>query len=51
MYPGLPPYEWWLTPPDIFLNIYVFNYTNVEDFLDGKAAKLHVEEIGRIVYM
>lgn len=40
----------WKKPPlDIYLNVYIFNITNPEEFLSGKE-KLKVEEIGPYVY-
>ncbi|XP_012529768.1 scavenger receptor class B member 1 [Monomorium pharaonis] len=40
----------WKQPPlDIYLNVYVFNVTNPEEFLSGKE-KLKVQEIGPYVY-
>lgn len=42
----------WENPPaKINFEIYVFNYTNVEDFLKYRADKLHVEEIGPFRYV
>ncbi|CAG9831379.1 unnamed protein product [Diabrotica balteata] len=34
----------------VIYNVYIFNYTNVEDFRDGYAEKLHVEEVGPYAY-
>lgn len=40
----------WKKPPlDIYLNVYIFNVTNPEEFLSGKE-KLKVQEIGPYVY-
>jgi len=51
MMPGLPPYEWWKVPPDeVLLRFYVFNVSNSEEFLSGKATKLHMDEIGPFVF-
>ncbi|CAB3233775.1 unnamed protein product [Arctia plantaginis] len=52
MRPGLPPYEWWIDPPDeVKLRAYVFNITNHERFLQGLDEKLNVQEIGPVVYL
>lgn len=32
------------------VNVYVFNYTNVENFLNGTDSKIRVEEVGPYVY-
>ncbi|CAG9767860.1 unnamed protein product [Ceutorhynchus assimilis] len=51
MTPGLPPYEWWATPPDeILLSVFVFNITNSEAFMNGTDKKIRVQEIGPIIY-
>lgn len=48
---GLPPYDWWVQPPDeVLLKVYVFNITNSEEFLNGTDKNLRVQEIGPIVY-
>ena len=44
-------FKLWKEPPvQPIMGIYMFNYTNVEDWLAGKAAKLKVEELGPYVY-
>ncbi|KAJ8956251.1 hypothetical protein NQ318_014983 [Aromia moschata] len=49
--PGLPPYEWWLDPPDeVLLKVYLFNITNSEEFLAGTDKKIKVSEVGPITY-
>ncbi|KAH8383338.1 hypothetical protein KR009_008055, partial [Drosophila setifemur] len=49
--PGTLLYRLWLFPPvDVYINVYVFNYTNVEEFVSGRAAKLKVEEVGPYAY-
>ncbi|XP_050315561.1 uncharacterized protein LOC126750100 [Anthonomus grandis grandis] len=51
MTPGLPPFDWWVKPPDeVLLKAYVFNVTNPDDFMKGKDKKLHLQEIGPIVF-
>ncbi|XP_049292752.1 scavenger receptor class B member 1 [Anopheles funestus] len=43
--------EWWARPPVYpLLKVHVFNYTNAQEFLDGKATKLKVEDLGPYVY-
>ncbi|XP_020816578.1 lysosome membrane protein 2 [Drosophila serrata] len=49
--PGSLLHRLWLFPPiDVFINVYMFNYTNVEEFTSGRADKLHVQEVGPYVY-
>ncbi|EDV42341.1 uncharacterized protein Dana_GF17933, isoform A [Drosophila ananassae] len=49
--PGTLMYALWLFPPlDVYINVYIFNYTNVEEFMSGRATKLKVEEVGPYVY-
>ncbi|EDW16190.1 scavenger receptor class B member 1 [Drosophila mojavensis] len=44
-------YKLWLYPPlDVYITVYMFNYTNVDAFIDGTDAKLKVEEVGPYVY-
>ncbi|KAH8409656.1 hypothetical protein KR222_000810, partial [Zaprionus bogoriensis] len=44
-------YQLWLVPPlEVFIVAYIFNYTNVEDFVSGKDAKLKLQEVGPYVY-
>ncbi|KAL4711604.1 hypothetical protein ACJJTC_003621 [Scirpophaga incertulas] len=44
-------YKLWETPPyQLFTEVWVFNYTNVPQFLAGKDAVLKVEEVGPFVY-
>ncbi|KAB0800043.1 hypothetical protein PPYR_07923 [Photinus pyralis] len=51
MRPGLPPYEWWVSPPgEILLKVYLFNITNLEAFLNGTDQKLNLDEVGPIIY-
>uniref|UniRef100_A0A182P0L0 Scavenger receptor class B n=1 Tax=Anopheles epiroticus TaxID=199890 RepID=A0A182P0L0_9DIPT len=43
--------EWWENPPVYpLLKVHVFNYTNAEEYLAGKASKLRVEDLGPYVY-
>ncbi|KAH8306081.1 hypothetical protein KR018_001221, partial [Drosophila ironensis] len=49
--PGTLLYKLWLFPPlDVYVDVYMFNYTNVEEFMSGRAAKLKIEEVGPYVY-
>ncbi|XP_014249214.1 scavenger receptor class B member 1-like isoform X2 [Cimex lectularius] len=51
MMKGLPAYDWWQNPPDeVLLSAYVFNYTNSEEFMNGSADKLIVQEIGPYIF-
>jgi hypothetical protein len=43
--------EWWLDSPiQPLIKIHIFNYTNIDDFMQGRAKKLKVEDIGPYVY-
>ncbi|XP_014479621.1 PREDICTED: lysosome membrane protein 2-like [Dinoponera quadriceps] len=44
-------FMWQHPPVDVKTKIYVFNYTNVDDFLHYRADKLHVEEVGPYIYL
>lgn len=51
MKPGALLHRLWLFPPlDVYINVYMFNYTNVDEFTSGRAKKLHVQEVGPYVY-
>lgn len=40
----------WQKPPiGVFLNVYIFNITNKDEFMNGRE-KLRVDEIGPYVY-
>lgn len=42
---------YWVKPPiDPVLKIYVFNYTNIADVLNGVDKRIKLEEIGPYVY-
>ncbi|XP_057656354.1 scavenger receptor class B member 1-like [Diorhabda carinulata] len=44
-------FDMWKKPPvRLRYNVYLFNYTNVDDYRDGIVEKLHLEEIGPYVY-
>ncbi|XP_044004017.1 scavenger receptor class B member 1-like [Aphidius gifuensis] len=44
-------HKWWSKPPiQALYKIKIFNYTNFEDFKNGKADKLKVEEVGPYIY-
>lgn len=39
--------SWWLNPPvDPIIKVYIFNYTNIDSFLNGTDEKIKLEEIG-----
>jgi hypothetical protein len=39
--------DWWLKPPvDPLVKVYVFNYTNIDSFLNGTDEKIKINEIG-----
>ncbi|TDG46420.1 hypothetical protein AWZ03_007194 [Drosophila navojoa] len=43
----------WLSPDpkyDTLLKAHIFNYTNIEDYLAGRADKIHVEDLGPLTY-
>lgn len=43
--------QWWeKTPIYPLLKVYIFNYTNTEDFLSGKDDILRIEEVGPLTY-
>lgn len=43
--------EWWIKPPlSTHLKVHIFNYTNLDDFLSGKAKKLKVTDLGPYTY-
>ncbi|KAH8388650.1 hypothetical protein KR093_011731, partial [Drosophila rubida] len=49
--PGTLLYKLWLHPPlDVYIMVYMFNYTNVDAFIAGTESKLKVEEVGPYVY-
>lgn len=37
-------------PLDVFLTVYVFNVTNVEEFINVPGTKLRLQEVGPYVY-
>lgn len=48
---GTRTFDWWLRPPTrLKLKIYIFNYTNLNEFEAGQASKLRVQEVGPYVY-
>ena len=45
-------YEAWKSPPvHAYLRVYIFNYTNVEEFEKGIDKKLQIQELGPYTYM
>lgn len=48
---GTRTFAWWQRPPvNVTYKIYIFNYTNVDDFEAMRADKLRVEELGPYIY-
>lgn len=48
---GSRTFEWWQQPPTrMRVNIYIFNYTNVDEFEAGVASKLRVQQLGPYTY-
>ena len=48
---GSEIFNLWRTPPvDLYIKIYLFNVTNAEDFMAGRAEKMQIEEVGPYVY-
>ncbi|KYN10729.1 PREDICTED: scavenger receptor class B member 1-like [Trachymyrmex cornetzi] len=44
-------FDWWQRPPlKIKYNVYIFNYTNVDEFEANEASKLRVQELGPYKY-
>lgn len=51
MSPNTLLYKLWLHPPlEVYITVYMFNYTNVDAFIEGTDAKMKVEEVGPYVY-
>ncbi|CAG9857553.1 unnamed protein product [Phyllotreta striolata] len=51
MTPGLPPFDWWLDPPDqVIAKVYIFNVTNPVEFSNGSDKKIKLKEVGPIIY-
>jgi hypothetical protein len=49
--PGRMLFNIWINiPVEVFLNVYVFNITNSQDFLSGQDKKLKVSQIGPYPY-
>lgn len=39
--------SWWLKPPvDPIVKVHIFNYTNIESFLNGSDEKIKIKELG-----
>lgn len=48
---GTNTFALWQRPPvNVTYKVYIFNYTNVNDFESGRARKLHVQELGPYIY-
>lgn len=44
-------FELWRKPPvELYLKVYLFNVTNHDDYLAGRADKLSFQEVGPYVY-
>ena len=51
MSPTSDLYKLWQDPPvQPELRVYLFNLTNIDDWMNGSVEKLHVEEVGPYVY-
>ena len=51
MTPDSDLFDLWSKPPvEPIFNIYMFNYTNIDEWLVGKAEKLIVEDVGPYSY-
>lgn len=35
---------------DTFLKVHIFNYTNIKDYLEGKAEKIEIKDLGPLTY-
>ncbi|KAL7044998.1 hypothetical protein ACKWTF_002130 [Chironomus riparius] len=43
--------DWYLNPPfSPIIKVYVFNYTNIEEFMSGTEKKIKITEVGPYVY-
>nr|ABC25068.1 scavenger receptor protein [Glossina morsitans morsitans] len=45
--------EKWMNPNskyDTFLKVHIFNYTNIKDYLEGKAEKIEIKDLGPLTY-
>ena len=43
--------DWYLNPPfSPIIKVYVFNYTNIEEFVSGTDKKIKLKEVGPYVY-
>lgn len=48
---GTRSFDWWQQPPlKMKYKLYIFNYTNVDEFESGEASKLRVQELGPYIY-
>lgn len=39
-----------MPPLEVFISVYVFNVTNVAEFVGGREPKLRLQEVGPYVY-
>lgn len=43
--------EWWQDSPiQPLIKVYIYNYTNIDDYLNGRAKKMQITEVGPYVY-
>ncbi|XP_055385355.1 lysosome membrane protein 2 [Condylostylus longicornis] len=43
--------QYWADPPvSPHLKVHIFNYTNIDDYLNGRADKIHVDDLGPYTY-
>lgn len=42
---------WYKVPVHANLRVYLFNYTNIEEFESGKDSKLKLQEVGPYTYV
>lgn len=43
--------EWWIDSPiQPLIKVYIFNYTNIDDYMSGRDKKMKVQEVGPYVY-
>lgn len=43
--------EWWIDSPiQPLIKVYIFNYTNIDDYMSGRDKKIKVQEVGPYVY-
>lgn len=51
MRPDLPPFKFWQQPePVVRMSMHIFTVLNADAFVDGRDAKIRLQEIGPIIY-